>query len=270
MLMLSGAAHPGVRESAVLLHEFLSILRCPTCGGTLRLGDENLHCERSSHVFPVVEGIPRLAVVGSAETWGVDEVDETSIDYQEQYAELVAAREYNEAYRDRTFKRWTTEREHRLLGRLLGSQGRCRTLLDLPCGGGRLSGVLEHHTELLIEADIGIGQVLYNKRVARPAVDRLWMTASGFHIPLADDSVDATVCCRLNHHLPTAEERERLVVELLRVSRRFVVMTFFDFHSVKNSLRRVRRPFDRKPPKMTMTVDGVAGHRYALIVKETV
>ena len=65
-------------------------------------------------------------------------------------------------------------------------------------------------------------------------------------------------------------------------------MTFFDHASLKNLIRRARRPFNRKPPKMTMTVKQVAelaqrhgarleacpplsrlfsGHRYALMVK---
>ncbi len=48
------------------------------------------------------------------------------------------------------------------------------------------------------------------------------------------------------------------MTELLRVSRRFVVMSFFDFHSLKNRWRRVRQPFNGKPAKMTMTVDRVA------------
>jgi hypothetical protein len=35
-------------------------------------------------------------------------------------------------------------------------------------------------------------------------------------------------------------------------------MTFFDHHSLKNSLRRARRPFDRQPPTMTLTTAQVA------------
>jgi ubiquinone/menaquinone biosynthesis C-methylase UbiE len=146
------------------------------------------------------------------------------------------------------------------------------------------------HTELLIEADIGVGQVLYGKRHSKLDTPQIWMTASAFHIPFRDNSVDGTVCCRLCHHLPSAIERERLVEELLRVSRRFVIMTFFDYYSLKNWLRRARRPFNKKPPKMTMTVQRVrelaeangarlvqypmlaptsSGHRYALMVKNT-
>ena len=42
------------------------------------------------------------------------------------------------------------------------------------------------------------------------------------------------------------------------MAKRFVIMTFFDHHSLKNLIRRIRRPFNKKPPKMTMTVDEVA------------
>ena len=115
------------------------------------------------------------------------------------------------------------------------------------------------------------------------------MTASAFHIPLRDNSVDGTICIRLAHHLPTAAERDRLFQELLRVSKRFVIVTFFDHYSLKNLTRHMRHPFNRKPPKLTMTLDRVAelaragrgrlvaappisrivsGHRYALLLKD--
>jgi ubiquinone/menaquinone biosynthesis C-methylase UbiE len=114
------------------------------------------------------------------------------------------------------------------------------------------------------------------------------MTASAFHIPFRDDSVDGVVCVRLCHHLPTVRERRKLVRELLRVARRFVIMTFFDHHSPKNLLRRARQRFDHKPAKNTMSMAEVAdlareaggrlercpplsligsGHRYALMTR---
>ena len=149
--------------------------------------------------------------------------------------------------------------------------------------------MLFRSAELVIEADIAIGQILYGRSESRVATPRVWMTASGFHIPLRDDAVDGTICVRLSHHLPTANERQRLLEELLRVSRRFVIMSYFDHYSLKNVLRRLRRPFNRKSPKLTMTTSEVAefarhrgarlvaapplsrigsGHRFALIVKD--
>jgi hypothetical protein len=112
------------------------------------------------------------------------------------------------------------------------------------------------------------------------------MAASGFHVPFRDSSLDCVACVRLSHHLPTSEERHRLLGELIRVARRTVLMTYFDHHSLKNRLRQRTR----KPPKLTMTTAEVShvarehgaklleapmlswmgsGHRYALIVKGT-
>jgi hypothetical protein len=83
-------------------------------------------------------------------------------------------------------------------------------------------------------------------------------------------------------------ERDQLLREPLRVSNRFVLMSFVDYYSVKNTLRRLSRPFNRKSPKATMNVAELrriacdcgarlveypalfligSGHRYALMVK---
>jgi SAM-dependent methyltransferase len=217
--------------------------------------------------------------------------DRTSKAYQQNYQKDQRAATYNAKYRDRWTKRISTWREFGLLDRLLRNQGRCNVLLDLPCGGGRLSPPMARYTDLLIEADVALGQVRYIREHGRVSTRQVWMIASGFQIPLRDASVDGTVCVRLTHHLPTEAEREQLVRELLRVSRRFLIMSFFDYYSPKNTLRRLSRPFNRKPPKLTMKVEELqrlakdcearlvespalsligSGHRYALMVKNKI
>lgn len=160
-------------------------------------------------------------------------------------------------------------------------------MLELPCGGGRLSPAIARHADWLVEADIGAGQVEYGRAVTALASRQLWITASGFHVPLRSGGVDGAVCVRLAHHLPTRAEVERLLAELLRVSQRFVVLTYFDRHSLKNLTWRLRHPFRRreKPMLVRAEVEGIAralggrladviplsrfgsGHRYALILK---
>ena len=217
--------------------------------------------------------------------------NQTSEDYQQNYQKDHKAAIYNIKYRDRWTKRISTWREFSLLNRMLRSQGRCKTLLDLPCGGGRLSSPMAPHTDLLVEADVALGQLRYGRVYGLVPTRQVWMGASGFHIPLRNAGVDGTVCVRLNHHLPTQAEREQLVRELLRVSKRFVIMSFFDYYSVKNTLRRLSRPFNHKSPKSTMKEEELrqfvhkcgarlvespslfligSGHRYALIVKDKV
>ena len=271
------------------LGQIADLLACPQCGAPLRVEGDGFVCPTNGHVWPVQEGIAMLARRGTADTWQEESSGPTSQAYQDHYQDVDRATDYNRAYRDKFFKRRSTWKEFKLLEHLLGSQPRCRTLLDVPCGGGRLSPQMEPYTDILIEADAGLGQLRYLKSTARPETTRVWMSASAFHLPFLPQSVDGVVCVRLCHHLPTAAERERLVAELLRVARRFVVMTFFDYHSLKNYWRRARRPINRKPPKLTMTVTRVeelarehgaelvacpalwwlgSGHRYALMVKQ--
>jgi len=130
--------------------------------------------------------------------------------YQQNYQRDQEAVVYNAKYRDRWTKRISTWREFSLLHRLLRSQGQCRVLLDLPCGGGRLSPSMSRYADLLIESDIGLGQLRYGQMHGQVSAAQAWVLASGFQIPLKDASVDGTVCVRLNHHLPDNAEREQL------------------------------------------------------------
>lgn len=230
--------------------------------------------------------LPRDLAESEAE--GEAAAEQTSLAYQQNYQHLERAERYNEKYRKQALKRASTRREFRLIERLLGSQPRSEVLLDLPSGGGRLSPALAPFADLILEADVAFGQLQHGRSRTALATPQLWLNASAFSIPLLDQSVDGTVCVRLAHHLPALAERERLVHEILRVSKRFALMTFFDFHSSKNRLRRLRRRFDRKPPKITMRREELSrlaarsgfslvacpplsrlfsGHRYALMVR---
>lgn len=275
------------RDSLAALEPFLA---CPGCRRPLRRADDELVGVGCDHRYPILDGIPRLAILGTSETWDGDASTAGSGAYQRNYQQVAAAAGYNRAYDDKPLKRLSTQRELAILGRLLATQRRSSRLLNLPSGGGRVSGPLAASTDLLVEADIAVGQLLYGAGRRDWSTMEVRMTASAFHIPLRDRAVDGVACIRLCHHLPTTAERERLLAELLRVAERFVVMTFFDFRSVKNVLRRARRPLDGKPPKHTMCIEDVrrlaaasgfavqsarylsflgSGHRYALLVRET-
>lgn len=264
------------------------LLVCPMCRADLESGLQDLRCPACGARYPVHEGIPLLAIQGTSETWGEPQAAAQSSAYQTEYQRVESAATYNLEYRRQLLKRSSTRREYSLIARHMARVGHSRVILDLPCGGGRLTPAFARSANLVIEADIALGQVLYGRAESSVPTPRAWITASAFHIPLRDRAVDGAISVRLSHHLPTDAERERHLAELLRVSSRFVIMTFFDHHSLKNRLRRLRRPFNRLPPKLTMTAARVAqiarahgarlveapplsrigsGHRYALIVR---
>lgn len=144
--------------------------------------------------------------------------------------------------------RWRTrrarERDPRLVNRLLdtlGSQVPHRTVLDVPCGTGRLRPGLEARGFRWIGADISpsmLGEA--GGPLAR---------ASAAALPLADDAVDLAVCCRLIHHYEDAAPRKAVLAELARVARRHVLVSYWDAASLTAWRRRTRGPLRRRKGK---------------------
>lgn len=268
--------------------DIAALLACPLCRSPLGIGPDWIRCESCDARYPIEDGVPRLEILGGSESWGLQQAAEQGSAYQSEFEDLASATDYNEQFRRKPLKLGVTGRERRLIRRFLKPLGRSNAILEIPCGGGRLTPGYADLAELVIGADVAIGQIAYGRAHSRLSTPCVWLTASAFHIPLRDRSVDGTVCIRLTHHLPTSAERERLFGELLRVSRRFVVVTFFDRYSLKNLTYRLRHPFRGGPPKLTMTRGEVAalaraggaklarvaplsrigsGHRYALLLK---
>jgi ubiquinone/menaquinone biosynthesis C-methylase UbiE len=264
------------------------LLACQVCSGTLAVEGDALLCADCGKRFALDDGVALLAMHGTAASWGAQQESQTSEAYQAEYQTIERAAAYNHGYQRKLHKRFGTRHEWRLIRRHLARVGRSRVILELPCGGGRITPAFADAADFIIEADIAIGQIRYARATSTIATPRAWLTASAFHIPLRDGAVDGTICIRLAHHLPTPAERERLFHELMRVSKRFVIVTFFDQYSLKNLTRGLRHPFKRKPPKPAMTATQVAelahkcggrlvaapslnriasGHRFALIVK---
>ena len=266
------------------LQPIKDILVCPACRSRLDINQGDITCAHCKQVYPIYENIPQFAIDENVEAFQKEVAQSSAGNYQKRYVDFEKARNYNLKYERKLLKRLSTKREYQILRRLLGRQGHCGNMLEIPCGGGRISSELAKATDLLIQADIGLGQILYGMTRKKLQIPQIWMTASAFRIPIRDAGVDAAVCIRLSHHLTTREQRESLLVELLRVARRYVIMTFFDYDSIKNSLRRLRN----SKPKLTMTISQIAsvaaansarliscprlsivgsGHRYALMVK---
>ncbi len=175
---------------------------------SLAIGSGSIDCRGCGASYPLRDGIALLAIRGTSETWGEPQAHEQSASYQGEYQRVDRAAAYNLSYRQHLLKRQSTQREFKLIQQHVARIGRSRIILDLPCGGGRLTPAFADTADLVIEADIAHGQLLFNRAESSGATPRVWMTASAFHIPLRDASVDGTFCIRLSHHLPTATERE--------------------------------------------------------------
>ena len=131
--------------------------------------------------------------------------------------------------------------EMRLVDRAFALVPKTHRVLDVPCGGGRVTIHLaqagyEVSTADLSEAMLAIARENIRKAglncpVARQDVEQL---------TYADAQFDTVISFRLFHHFPNAEIRQRAVSELCRVARKFVVLSYFSPASVTSLKRRLR------------------------------
>lgn len=164
------------------------------------------------------------------------------------YNSTRGAEAYKADYDKKLHRKWSDKRERALLAGYFAQIGYAESILDLPCGHGRLSDFLKGHCQKLIEADWSFTMVSLNQR-DHGTENRRYFRASALEIPLPDRSVDVVVSFRLSHHLETQELRERHLRELFRVARKAVIVTWFSATSLKNMLRQVRVVLAGKKPK---------------------
>lgn len=169
---------------------------------------------------------------------------------------------YKADYQNKLHRKLSDRRERALLLRYFDEIGPVESLLDLPCGHGRLAGLLHGRCRQLIEADWSFTMVSLNQRDHGPRLEdgrgpRRYLRCSALQIPLPDRSVDAVVSFRLSHHLESQELRELHLRELFRVAERAVIVTWFSATSLKNRLRQVRVALGQKKPKNVLRNDRV-------------
>ena len=168
------------------------------------------------------------------------------------YNSSRGANAYKADYQNKLHRKFSDRRERALLVRyfreLKREGARIESILDLPCGHGRLSGLLKEHCDRLLEADWSLTMVQLNRQDHGTGA-RDYLRCSALEIPLPDLAIDAVVSFRLSHHLESQLLREQHLRELFRVANKAVIVTWFSATSLKNRLRQVRVAFGNKKPK---------------------
>lgn len=115
-------------------------------------------------------------------------------------------------------------------------------VLDVPCGGGRVTVLLGQLGYEMAAAD-------YSDPMRQ--ITRETTAANGLEIEVfkedieqlsqPDNSFDAIICFRFFHHLPNEELRRKVVGELCRVARRHVAMSYFNPRTLRALEQKIRR-----------------------------
>ncbi len=171
---------------------------------------------------------------------------------------------YDAQGKSRAYRHRNPKRHARELARLAavwpGATG--DTVLDAPCGAGRVAGWLRAQGATPYGVDRSIA-MLREARAAQPALPVALGDAQ--ELPLADRTVDGVVLFRFLHHLPPPAA-QRALAEASRVARRYVVVSFFhpaSAHGIRRWLRhrfagaeRTRHSLTRRKLRTWMAAHG--------------
>jgi ubiquinone/menaquinone biosynthesis C-methylase UbiE len=157
---------------------------------------------------------------------------ETSPAYGSRFKNIATAQKYADRF-ERPTHRHINRREQRAVTRILTELGGISSILDMPAGAGRFLLTLVEAKRTIYEMDISHEMIsLGHERVVSHSIRSAvhFVQGSAFGLPLADGSIDCIFCNRLLHHFKDGNDRVKLLAELHRVARRYVIVSFFDYH----------------------------------------
>jgi ubiquinone/menaquinone biosynthesis C-methylase UbiE len=179
-------------------------------------------------------------------------------------------------YDEKTARRYQVRKEGkhraemRLIDRAFSRIPKTHRVLDLPCGGGRVTVHLAKQGYTVSSADLSEPMLA----ITRENVALLGLTCSAERqdiekLTYPDRSFDTIITFRLFHHFPNPAVRQRVVTEICRVARQYVVLSYFSPASVTSFKRKLRvamggRKSDKHPTPLSevKTYFANAGFRF--------
>jgi len=136
-------------------------------------------------------------------------------------------------YANDRFRGGVEGREERMVKQLLGLCGDFETTLDSPCGTGRI-------TQLLLDTKVTALDISDDMLSHVRELGEGITTQQGDieNLPFPDANFDVVLSIRFLHHLPNEELLKSCLTQLARVSKRYVIVTYFDTFAYQH-LRRV-------------------------------
>jgi protein-S-isoprenylcysteine O-methyltransferase Ste14 len=129
--------------------------------------------------------------------------------------------------------------------------------IDIPCGIGRFYPALRRHAPQVVQADWSL-PMLQIARTENAPTALGYVRALATELPFPGEKFDLVLSVRLCHHLPTRDEQRRYIGEVLRISRKWVVLSYLDTDSLHNMVRSTMRRIKGKPLKWSVSGDEVA------------
>ena len=157
----------------------------------------------------------------------------------DRYNTTKVAEDYKNEYQRKLHRKISDRLERRIFKNYFEIIGRIDSLLDIPCGAGRLFPLFREYSKNIIEADFSMPMLILSRR-DNNYMANLYLRCNALNIPFLDYSIDCVVSIRLNHHIEVVEERKKHLEECFRVAKKAVIVTWFSHYSFRALSRRIR------------------------------
>ena len=147
--------------------------------------------------------------------------------------------------------------EMKLVDRAFSLIPKTHRVLDLPCGGGRVTVHLGLQGYNMSSADLSDAMLAITREsVAQNGLKGAVEKQDIEKLTYADQHFDSLISFRLFHHFPNPEIRQCAVSELCRIAKQFVAISYFSPTSVTSVKRSIRaamggRKSDKHPTSLT-------------------
>ncbi len=163
--------------------------------------------------------------------------------FREKYQTSDAAGYYARD-RFRSWRRaWLDRKERSCIRRLVARIGSEGGILDAPCGAGRLLSTLGGDRN---GPTIGLdGSMAMLQEAGRGEMGVIPLVQGDMRaLPFLEDSFEGVLCLRILHRIPEIQERRQLLEELIRISRSWIVISFYDSQTPHAARKRRRGRYD--------------------------
>lgn len=182
----------------------------------------------------------------------------------DRYQSEDGASSYRRKFQKHWNERLNDRHERRLVSQLLErARGETpfRSALDAPCGWGRLYPLVRAVSDRVTEGDVSEPMLeqarAYHAGLEGVAPADHYEQVDALDLTFPDRHFDLVLSVRLCHHIRERKERLEYVRQILRVTDRAALFTFFDEGSFKNRLREFRRRFSSRRSKWTLRRDEI-------------
>lgn len=165
-------------------------------------------------------------------------------------------------YERKRYRGWDQKlvhkREQRILEKILRRTGlEWGRVLDIPCGYGRFSSLLGRRGFSLLHCDLSFPMVkraLLRERDKGKDDSPFWGVVADIKkpLPLESSSVSLVLSMRFFHHVHHRREREHILREFFRVSRKWVVISFYRRNFLHFLQRKFRKKIKKSPTRISM------------------